>query len=171
MQIFCFHRHVGSVLAQHWQHLLGSLLVCSPSPALGGLCCSHSLGQFSFQPCFNQNSTEPVRRKVWKELLEAFQRGVYRMCSSLSILPGHREGQGRAGWVCCRVLPWLTAPRLLDTKACSTLPRPASAGFSLAMTAIPAEVIPRVGSFLCWPFREFVSPSSVAADVCIQVIL
>lgn len=105
MQVFYFHRHVGSVLVQHWQHLLGSLLVFT-----------------SIHPCFNQNLTEPVRRKGWKELLEAFQRGVYRI-SSLSIVPRQREGQGRAGQGGCAAEAagswiWLTGTWIKAPQAC-----------------------------------------------------
>lgn len=117
VQIFYFHRHVGSVLVQHWQHLLGSLLVSPPSlpwegcaiPTLTG-----SLGQFSIQSWLTQNLAEHVRRKGWKELLQVFQRGIYRICSSLSILPRQREGQdGRAAKAAGSWL-WPTAPRHLD---------------------------------------------------------
>lgn len=57
-----------------------------------------SLGQFSIQPWLNQNLTEPVRRKGWKELLEASQRGVYRSRMFFPVhCPRQKEGQGRMG--------------------------------------------------------------------------
>lgn len=78
---------------------LGFLLVLtSILPSRAVLFQTGSLGQFSIQPWLNQNLTEPVRRKGWKEPLETSQRGVYRFRMFFPLhCPRQGEGQGRMG--------------------------------------------------------------------------